>query len=71
MKSIIITGVSYNLDEISEETRKEDMAYMMKRGNHKSALDPANAPTLAQNYEKDVRHGWILPVTVEFLPKII
>ena len=52
MKPILTKGVSYVLDEISKETRKEDLAYMMRRGNHQSASDPDNAPTLAKNYKK-------------------
>ena len=43
---------------------------MMKRGNHMSASDPANEPTLDTNYEKEVLHGWMLSVTLEYVPKI-
>ena len=50
MRDIISKGVNYNLEELSEETRKEDLEYMMKRGNHKSASEPENEPTLIKNY---------------------
>ena len=70
MRDIISTGVTYNLEEMSEETRKEDLEYMMRRGNHKSASDPKNEPTLNKNYKKEVLHGWMLPVTVECIPKL-
>ena len=70
MREIISKGVQYNLEDISEEERKTDLEYMLKRGNHKSASDPENEPTLIQNYKKEVLHGWMLPVTLECIPKI-
>ena len=43
---------------------------MMQRGNYKSASDPENAATLFKNYQKEVLYGWMLPVTMECVPKI-
>ena len=43
---------------------------MMQRGNHKSASDPENAPTLFKNFQKYVHYGWMLPITMECVPKI-
>ena len=37
MKKIVTEGLTYPLEEISEETRKEDLQHMIQRGNHKSA----------------------------------
>lgn len=48
------------MEEISEETRKEDLKHMIERGNHKSAL--MNTQTLDDNYTKEVNHGWMLPI---------
>ena len=42
----------------------------MKRENHQSASDPDNEPTLLESYEKEVTHGWMLPVTPECITKI-
>ena len=62
-KQIITIGVTYDLDKMSEENRLDDLKHMMARGNHKSASDPINEPTLLKNYEKEVKYGWMLPVT--------
>ena len=62
--------MSYKLKDLPEEVRKTDLAHMMQRGNHKSASDPDNAPTLSKNYQKEVDHGWMLPVTMECVQKI-
>ena len=43
---------------------------MMQRGNHKSASDLENAPTLLKNYPKEVNYGWMPPVTMECVSKI-
>ena len=63
-------GVTYQLEDLLEEVRKEDLGHMIERGNHKSADDPDNHPTLLKNYEKEVRMGWMLPVTIESVKKI-
>ena len=43
---------------------------MIKGGNHKSASNVENEPPFLKNYTKEVRHGWMLPVTIESLRKI-
>ena len=42
------------MKDISGDTRKEDLEYMIQRGNHKSASDPINESTLFKDYEKEV-----------------
>ena len=71
MKKFITEGVTYNLEEVSEEDRRRDLDHMIKRGNHKSAESPiANADALQANYAKEIKNGWMLPVTVESLQKL-
>ena len=43
---------------------------MIDRGNQKSATTPDVEPTLLKNYIKEVKHGWILPITLESVAKI-
>ena len=43
---------------------------MIERGNHKSATTPDVIPTLLKNYTKEVKHGWMLPITLESVAKI-
>ena len=43
---------------------------MIKQGNHQSALSPENEVKQMSNYEIEVQHGWILPVTLECVSKI-
>ena len=43
---------------------------MIARGNHKSAKETDYIPTLIENYEKVIRYGWMLPVTIKSVRKI-
>ena len=71
LHEIISTGVHYPLEEITEEERYHDLEHMVKRGNHKSALAPANnAKTLLSNYHKEVENGWMLPIPARCLQKL-
>ena len=71
MREIISKGVQYKLEDMSEEVRKTDLEYMLKRGNHKSAIIiHKNASTLISNYEKKVENGWMLPILSRCLPKL-
>ena len=58
------------MEEISNKEQKSDLLEMIERGNHKSASDKDNNPTLLKNYTKEVQHGWMLPVTTESLKRI-
>ena len=70
MQQIISKGITYTLEDLPEDERKRDVASMVMRGNHPSASDQANEATLLKNYEKEVRNGWMLPVTAECVTKI-
>ena len=70
MKEIISKGVTYPLEELPEHLRQEDLKFMIAKGNHKSSSHPDNHPTLLDNYEKEVKMGWMLPVTFESVMKI-
>ena len=70
IEEIITNGITYPLSELPESTRVEDLKYMIKRGNHKSAKTKENAEALEASYTREVEHGWMLPVTVECLSKL-
>ena len=70
MSEIITNGVSYSLEDLPEHVQKEDLRFMIKRGNHKSATSKENEPTLINNYTKEVEQGWMLPVTSKCVIKI-
>ena len=63
--NIITSIVSYSLEDLPEHMRKEDLEFMIKRGNHKSATSQENESTFLKNYTKGVERGWIFPVTLE------
>ena len=71
MRWILEEGIEYPLEDISEEERKNDLEYMMRRGNHKSSMEPrVNAETLKENYGTEVRRGWMLPISMRCLQKV-
>ena len=71
MKKIINEGLSYPLVDLPEESRKQDLDYMIKRGNHKSTTaTKLNYETLKTNYAKEVVSGWMLPLPVDCLQKV-
>ena len=40
---------------------------MLPRGNHKSARSALNAAALEKVIDKEVKHGWVLPLTIDSL----
>ena len=70
MKQIVQHGVTYHLDKISKSERKTDLEHMIAQVNHKSASLPENIKSLLENYEKEVKCSWMLPVTMEITKKI-
>ena len=70
MRDIISNGVSYPLEDLPEQTRKEDLEFIIRCGNHKSALSKENEEKLLENYAKEVKHGWMMLVTIECVTKI-
>ena len=69
-KKIITEGVDYNLEHLPEGTRRSDLLAQIERGDHKSASEPENEPTLLKNYDKEVSYGWMIPVTKECTTKL-
>ena len=69
-KKIITEGVNYNLEDIPDRTRRSDLLAQLARGNHKSASEPENKPTLIKNYDKEVSYGWMIPITKECKTKL-
>ena len=70
-RTIVTSGCDYKLKPIvNEDTRKSDLTSMIERGNHKSATKPINFPTLMKGFEKEVRKGWTIPVTLDSIKKI-
>ena len=71
MRDIIENGLSYPLVDLPEEQRKEDLEFMIQRGNHKYAKTPeVNARTLKKNCTKEVEQGRMLPVSLKCLRKV-
>ena len=48
----------------------KELDIMITRGNHKSVCTPSNKKILLEAYQKEVQHGWQIPVTVESLKKL-
>ena len=72
-KDIITKGAAYGFDEkkkYNKETRIANLHTSIKRGNNKSALDPAQEDFIRKNYQKEVTKGWMLPIPKEEVQKI-
>ena len=68
VKAILTQGCTVLLTPMDDKTEKEDMTLGLERGNHKGALNqPKELITLVQ---KDVTHGYALPVEKEAASKI-
>jgi len=65
LKEILLNGVSFPLQPISNEARKLDLEYHAARGNHKSALK--NHTALENIIENDISKGYALPLLREIL----
>ena len=61
---IIQIGSQYHLSPIYEATRKFDLEAMLIRGNHRSSKSTLNAASLEKSMDKEVKHGWELPLTI-------
>ena len=52
MRDIICNGVSYPLEDLPEQTRKEDLEFIIRCGNHKSALSKENEENCQKTMQK-------------------
>ena len=69
-KDILEKGSNSESNPIDESTRLNDLQSNINFGNHKSAQTQEAVETLKKHYGKEVKHGWMLPVPVELVPKI-
>ena len=49
---------------------QKDLDFMIKSGNHKSAISKESEATLLKNYEKEVERDWMLLITFESVRKV-
>jgi len=63
LKSILLSGAEFPLNDISHEERSHDLEYHRNRDNHKSAL--RNKKILDDLIETDICHGFALPLPVD------
>jgi len=69
IRDIISKGCDYQLGpDPDEETRRSDLKAMLERGNHQSAKK--NMSVLQKSFTKEIKKGWLLPITVESILKI-
>jgi hypothetical protein len=69
LAQLITKGMNYRFNrELTEEERKKELQGMLQRGNHKST--EAATDTAAQLLEKDVTHGFSIPVSTATVEKI-
>ena len=54
----------------TDTERLSDLKAMVTRGNHKSAQKPANLLALRKNIEKEIRHQYLIPTTVNSISKL-
>ena len=68
-KSTLIQGMSYEFTEpLTESARKTEVAAMIDRGNHKSAVD--HADKVRRLLAKDVHHGFSMVFDPSIIPSI-
>ena len=67
--AILTQGCSVQLDDMDESTAQEDVSLGLQRGNHKGALHQKR--DLQSLLEKDLHHGYALPINEETAKKIV
>ena len=71
IKRNIYKGIKYPLrDDPPEPTRISDLLHMMFRGNHPSANDPTKQEILLDNYSKETRQTFMIPIPTNIFTKI-
>ena len=69
--SILKHGIKYPMTEPpTEQQRKDDIVAMIERGNHPSVQRDDHYTSLKTAYDKEVRHGWLIPITIQSLLKL-
>ena len=58
-------------EKYTEEERIKDLDEAIKRGNNKSASScEENKEAVNSNYDKEVAHGWMIPIKIDVIKKI-
>ena len=70
INSIISNGATYPLHPITEKERKDDIKFMLKRGNHQSAKTDENKDALSKSFDKEVASQWAIPITIDCIKNI-
>jgi len=69
LSAILQNGVHFNLREIKENDRLDDLRDALEFGNHKSASGTWER-VLEEELLKDVEQGWLVPLLPEHVGKI-
>ena len=65
IKDIIFEGADYPCNSSpTEEERQSDLEFMIKRGNHPSTAVKENHEAMVRNYDKEVKKGWMIPISL-------
>jgi hypothetical protein len=69
LQKILTSGMDYRFTRpLTEETREQELTAITERGNHKSAVN--RMVHVAKALNKDVEHGFSLPILPESVPRI-
>ena len=68
LKSILLNGSDWKLEDIDEESRKKDLAEALKFGNHKGATDKPDL--LKELVAKDVIYGYAMALPLEKIEQL-
>ena len=71
VKKFLSEGTDTSFIPMNEEELKNDCIKNIERGNHKSSFKSEKATQfLNKTYSKEVRKGWMIPLTVEIILKL-
>jgi len=71
MKKFLTEGTDTSFLPISEESLRNDCIKNMERGNHKSSSKSDKTLNfLNKTYSKEVRKGWMIPLSTDIIPKL-
>jgi hypothetical protein len=65
-----INGIDYPTPDLDEETRIKDLMEQIKRGNHKSALEPEALEHISKAMKSDVQLSYLLPRSIDFIKRL-
>ena len=68
LKEIIDNGASFPLSTIDDITRRDDIDFFIKRGNHKSTMKYQDAMDKA--ITEDITRGFVLPLPLDIITSI-